>query len=64
MNLKRGFERLTLVLSSCVAVFCDVLGFIIEEPGAFLIAPIAFGGVWLVYFLIKFVVQGFKDREN
>ena len=64
MSLKKGFLRLTIVLSILagigVPLFIAIEGYIVEPlfeiPLAF---AIGFVPVWLIYFIIKYIVVGY-----
>jgi hypothetical protein len=67
MNLKRGFSRVTLVLSVVATVAFITMGLVWEGEIYFWVAAIAFCCVWLVHFfvyyvLVKYVLGGFLDE--
>ena len=66
MNWKKGFFRLTLVLSILLGLH-GILGFIdgifSNSWNAFFIGFVGFGLIWLIYFVIGFVVRGFTTKN-
>ena len=67
INWKKGIFRLTLVLSILNGF---VLGYIANYKGEdgplsqlFLFFVVFFGLTWLVYFSVRFVVRGFKNKD-
>ena len=68
MNLHKGFKRLTLILSLFVGpIVCSCLGGFDDPEWLFVILNllvcwvIGFAGVWAIYALVAFVVNGFLD---
>ena len=76
MNLRKGFRRLTLVISLILFLFCVMWGFLVIEPDKdgfdneyffygihiYIWPFISFVSVWVVYFVISWVVKGFKGK--
>ena len=65
INWKKGFFRLTLVLSVLFGIFAGITNAEIQDSAdAFLIGFfISFGLVWLVYFMVGFVIKGFASKK-
>ena len=65
INWKKGFFRLTLVLSILFGIFAGIANGVIYDSGrAFLVGFFAFFGlVWLIYFAISFVIKGFASKK-
>ena len=65
INWKRGFFRLTLVLSILFGIFAGIINAeVYDSGGAFLAGFFVFFGLtWLIYFGIGFVVRGFASKR-
>jgi hypothetical protein len=64
INWKKGFFRLTLVLSVLLGIFAGINAEIDGSSGVFLQAFLGFFGLtWLIYFAIGFVVRGFASKR-
>ena len=65
INWKKGFFRLTLVLSVLFGIFSAIANAAIyDSGGAFLAGFFAFFGlIWLIYFAISFVIRGFASKK-
>ena len=65
INWKKGFFRLTLVLSVLFGIFAGITNGVIYDSGkAFLVGFFAFFGlIWLVYFAVSFVIKGFASKK-
>lgn len=65
INWKKGFFRLTLVLSVLFGTFAGIANAEIQDSGgAFLIGFfISFGLVWFIYLAISFVIKGFASKR-
>ena len=66
INWKKGFFRLTLVLSILFGIFSGIANAeTYDSGGAFLAGFFAFFGlIWLIYFAISFVIRGFASKSN
>ena len=66
INWKKGFFRLTLVLSILFGIFSGIATGVIYDSGkAFLTGFFAFFGlVWLMYFAVSFVIKGFASASK
>lgn len=67
MNLDKGLKRLTLVISIIAPIiFMLILAGDIHNLENFIVAFLMpFTIVWLLYFMVKFIVRGFKsDSQN
>lgn len=64
INWRKGFFRLTLILSVFFGVFFGLIGW---ESGSlftrFFWFVIPFSLVWGIYYLLLFIVKGFTDRS-
>ena len=65
INWKKGFFRLTLVLSILFGIFSGIANAAIYDSSrAFLAGFFAcFGLIWLIYFAIGFVIKGFASKK-
>ena len=65
INWKKGFFRLTLVLSVLLGIFAGIINAeIYDSGGAFLAGFFVFFGLtWLVYFAVGFVIRGFASER-
>ena len=65
INWRKGFFRLTFVLSILFGVFAGIINAeVYDSGGAFLAGFFVFFGLtWLIYFAIGFVVRGFASKR-
>ena len=65
INWKKGFFRLTLVLSILFGVFAGIINAeAYDSGGAFLAGFFVFFGLtWLIYLAIGFVIRGFASKK-
>ena len=68
MNLKKGFFRLTMMISIIFGfvVLLQITEGFSELPGSFSMwvgPPVCFGLPWLIYFVIYFIIKGFKSAS-
>lgn len=63
MNTKKGFKRLTWVISVLAAMSTGAI--LIDYPllEALSTTFVAFVSVWLIYWIINWIIKGFKDTE-
>ena len=74
MNLKRGFRRLTIVISLLVFVFAFFVALAEESRGLHpitedipkaLLASLFYSSlIWLIYWIISFVISGFSSDDD
>ena len=65
INWKKGFFRLTLVLSILFGIFSGIANAgVYDSSEAFFAGFFAFFGlIWLIYFAIGFVIKGFVSKK-
>ena len=73
MNKRKGFRRLTIVLSLLVFPFWLFMAFGITGnweaflkslPAVFLTGAGTFAGIWIIYGLIVFIINGFLNNKE
>jgi len=63
INWRKGFFRMTFVLSILLGLLGLFTGFILSSgPSLVLFVAVPFGFVWLLYFVVGFIVRGFSDK--
>ena len=65
INWKKGFFRLTLVLSVLLGIFAGIINAEVYDSGGAFLAGffVFFGMTWLIYFAIGFVIRGFASKR-
>ena len=65
INWKKGFFRLTLVLSVLLGIFAGIINAEVYDSGGAFLAGffVFFGMTWFIYFAIGFVVRGFASKR-
>jgi heme/copper-type cytochrome/quinol oxidase subunit 2 len=70
MNTEKGFKRLTFVLSVLCGVVLMAWGVAEAEERLidYLLLPVVFlfgfAGVWLLYFVVRYIVKGFAEKHK
>ena len=60
-NIQEGFKRLTAVLSVILGIIIIFVYYDPEGSIAFAWALMAAASVWILYFMIKYIVRGFRS---
>ena len=63
INWKKGFFRLTLVLSIVVFLSSIAIGISERDISAVGGGAVVFAGIWLVYAAVYYVINGFKSKD-